>query len=47
MKKILILALAVFATTAFAVTPGKKEKKQKKNAKTEQVAPVQLTSQSD
>ena len=46
MKKILILALAVFATTAFAATPGKKDKKQKQQA-TEQAAPVQLISTSD
>lgn len=46
MKKSLILALAVLATTAFAATPSKKEKKQKKNA-TEQPAPVQLISKSD
>ena len=46
MKKILVIALAVLATTAFAATPGKKDKKQKK-APTEQVAPLQLISQSD
>ena len=47
MKKTLILALAVLASTAFAATPGKKDKKQKKNAPTEQAAPVQLLNQSD
>ena len=47
MKKILVMALAVLATTAFAATPGKKDKKQKKTAQTEQAAPVQLISQSD
>lgn len=47
MKKSLILALAVLATTAFATTPGNKEKKQKKGAKTEKLAPVKLTSQTD
>ena len=32
MKKLLIIALAVFATTAFAVNPGvKKDKKKKKD----------------
>ena len=40
------MALAVLATTAFAATPGKKDKKQKK-VQTEQAAPVQLISQSD
>lgn len=47
MKKIFILALAVFATTAFAATPSKKDKKQKNQPKTEQAAPVQLISKSD
>ena len=47
MKKALVLALAVLATSAFAATPGKKDKKQKKNVQTEQAAPVQLISQSD
>lgn len=46
MKKILVITLAVFATTAFAATPGKKDKKQKK-APTEQAAPLQLISRSD
>ena len=32
MKKLLIIALAVFATTAFAVTPGVKKDKKKKKA---------------
>ena len=47
MKKLLIVALAVFATSAFAVTPGKKDKKDKKKAQTEQQAPVKLISQND
>ena len=47
MKKVMVLALAVFATTAFAFTPAKKDKKVKKNAPTEQAAPAQLISQSD
>ena len=32
MKKLLIIALAVFATTAFAVNPGVKKDKKKKKA---------------
>ena len=32
MKKLLIIALAVFATTAFAATPGVKKNKKKKKA---------------
>ena len=47
MKKLLIVAFAVLATTAFAVTPGKKDKKDKKKVQTEQQAPVQLISQND
>ncbi len=47
MKKLLIVAFAVLATTAFAVTPGKKDKKDKKKAQTEQQTPVQLISQND
>ena len=47
MKKTFILALAALATTAFAATPSKKDKKQKNQPKTEQAAPVQLISKSD
>ncbi len=47
MKKSLVLALAVLATTAFAATPAKKDKKTKKTANVEQAAPVRLISQSD
>ncbi len=48
MKKSLVLALAVlFSASVFAATPAKKDKKQKKAARVEQPAPVQLISQSD
>ena len=47
MKKSLVIAFAALAATALAATPGKKDKKQKKAAPTEQQAPVQLISQSD
>ena len=41
MKKLLIVAFAVLATTAFAVTPGKKDKKDKKAGKKDE-KPLEL-----
>ena len=47
MKKLFIIALAALSATAFAVTPGKKDKKQKKAPVAVQTVPVKLSTPTD